>query len=76
MEILDESRLKQMQLDDVCKIRKALNRAIKRIRHDLTCYECNQVDHKYYKLHLWYSSVVDSVMSKKLRNRTGQGESS
>ncbi|AUR86044.1 hypothetical protein NVP1081O_309 [Vibrio phage 1.081.O._10N.286.52.C2] len=68
MEILSEEVLKRLELAEICKIRKALNKFIARLRREFRKYQCNKVDEKYYKKHLWYSTVVDQHINHKLRH--------
>ncbi|QIW90118.1 hypothetical protein OLCHANIL_00021 [Vibrio phage V05] len=68
MEILSEDTLKSMELSEVCKVRKSLNKFIARLRKDFRQFQCNRVDEKYYKEHLLYSTIVDRMIEKKLRH--------
>lgn len=68
MEILSEETLKNMELNEVCKVRKALNKFIARLRKDFRDFQCNRVDEKYYKEHLMYSTIVDQTINRKLRH--------
>lgn len=69
MEILTEEALKSMNIDEVCSIRKALNKVLTKLRKDFKRFQCNRVDEKYYRQHLWYSEIVDQTISRKLRTR-------
>lgn len=68
MEILTEDKLKRMELSEVCRVRKSLNKFIARIRKDFRDFQYNRVDVKYYNEHLLYSAIVDRAINQKLRH--------
>lgn len=69
MELLTADALRNMELTEVCAIRKTLNKTLAKIRKQLNRFECTNYDHKFYKKHLTYSTVVDQTISQKLRRQ-------